>query len=261
MNQTPYHIALQLGLSESEADTFSALVRFPQGISVVQLARVRNMPRSSLYTHIDALVEKGLVKKGMRNDESLFFVESPKHIEALFTERIHTLARAQESVHDVFARTEGVPSYDPKLFFYKKHAAELVLRDVLHSGAKEMLWLWPIKDMLETLPVDFYEYFHKERIKKGIFLKTIWPERAALAPHEYPFAEIETNEKNLRETRILPADIGTLLGYGVYGNKVGFISTKREGFGFIIDSYDLSETIRAQFFHWWSIAMPLEKCI
>ena len=66
-----------------------------------------------------------------------------------------------------------------------------------------------------------------------------------------------TGEKFLREIRIAPKDIGFSMGYWIYGNKVAFISSKKEAFGFIIESKELAEMLSSQFEVMWKLSKPI----
>ena len=72
------------------------------------------------------------------------------------------------------------------------------------------------------------------------------------------FGSLDPKE-SLRTIRIAPNDIDTTLGYAVYGNKVAFISSKRENYGFVIDSKELADMHRSQFEHLWKESKPFSK--
>ena len=61
-----------------------------------------------------------------------------------------------------------------------------------------------------------------------------------------------------REIRIAPKEAQFSLGYWIYGNKVAFLSSRQENYGFIIQSGELVETLLAQFELLWKISKPLK---
>lgn len=48
------------------------------------------------------------------------------------------------------------------------------------------------------------------------------------------------------------------MGYWIYGNKVAFISSRKESFGFIIESAELVEMLRTQFEVLWKTSKPIK---
>jgi hypothetical protein len=48
------------------------------------------------------------------------------------------------------------------------------------------------------------------------------------------------------------------LGYWIYANKVAFISSARESYGFLIQSEELAQTLKVQFELLWRESAPLE---
>ena len=60
-----------------------------------------------------------------------------------------------------------------------------------------------------------------------------------------------------REVRVAPAEIQFSMGYWIYGNKVAFLSSRKESFGYIIESAELAEMMLSQFEVIWRLAQPL----
>ena len=93
--------------------------------------------------------------------------------------------------------------------------------------------------------------------KKNIILYVLCPENKKITEKEYKSVGIEDVQGELRETRILPGRIDVHLGYGVYGDKVAFISSKKENFSFILESKDLAKTLKNQFDYFWKLSKKL----
>ena len=91
---------------------------------------------------------------------------------------------------------------------------------------------WPIKDMFKSLGEGFFEEFNKERVRRGIYIDAIWPENQVIDMDDYPF--MGTGGKFMREIRVAPKDINFSMGYWIYENKVSFVSSQKDNFGFII---------------------------
>ncbi len=247
----------QIGLTEAEINTFSALLSEANGASVLQLSRKLNLPRTTIYGHLDALIEKGLVKKGLNEKGTVFFTEKFDSIVRLFEEKENNIKTAKKEVVNFLNSGNFASSYNPKfIVFDNPKAAELIFRDILITRPKETFWFWPIAEMLKTVPAEVFENFHKERVKRNIYHYVLWPENKKVNLKAHPYLFPEEREKSLRTIKILPEKIDYLMGYGIYGNKVAFISTKKENYGFIIDSQELNATIKNQFDYFWKISSP-----
>ncbi|MEK7068897.1 MAG: hypothetical protein AAB947_00780 [Patescibacteria group bacterium] len=111
--------------------------------------------------------------------------------------------------------------------------------------------------MLQAIPATPFEQFHRDRIACGMFLRTLWPHDQKVALKKYP--QLLGNTGTLREIRILPAHLPVSLAYMIYGNRVAFIGTKQDPFSFVVESPDISMTIKSQFDYWWSVSKPLRE--
>lgn len=54
-------------------------------------------------------------------------------------------------------------------------------------------------------------------------------------------------EKFKREIRTAPPEVNLTMRYWIYGNKIAFLSSRKESFGYIIDSSELAEMLLSQF--------------
>jgi hypothetical protein len=111
--------------------------------------------------------------------------------------------------------------------------------------------------MLDILSEDFFKNLNKERIRLKLKTRAIWPRKQIVNIKEHPY--LGAGEKFFREIRIAPQEINFSMGYWIYGNKVAFISSKREAFGFIIESRELAETLSSQFEVIWKLSKPIRS--
>ncbi|MEK7509586.1 MAG: helix-turn-helix domain-containing protein [Patescibacteria group bacterium] len=250
----------QLGCSIHEARTFLALCEAREGASVVQLARKMNIPRPSVYGYLSGLIAKGLVKKSRGNEGARFHAESPEYVGSLFAEKAHEMNTARPHIIHELSNLTDMHVHEPKFFFYDgADAADRVFRDVVRSGEKNIFWFVPIRDTLKVISFEVMQRFHRERIARNMKIQVLWPLNQKVRIRDYPQLLDEDPRKSLREVRILPAHMDMWLGYGIYGTRVAFNASQRENYGFIVDSVDLSRTLKKQFDYWWRISKPLES--
>ena len=120
----------------------------------------------------------------------------------------------------------------------------------------ETLSFWPIKAMLEILSPAFFRMLNKERIRQRLYTRAIWPRAQVVSVKRHPYLGV--GEFFRREIRIAPAGVDFSLGYWIYGDRVAFLSSARESFGFILESAELVEMLRTQFEVIWAQSTRLE---
>ncbi|MEN9558728.1 MAG: hypothetical protein RL141_1097 [Candidatus Parcubacteria bacterium] len=221
------------------------------------LAKKTGLSRPSLYGFMHKLQKMELVVESQKNGIKTFTASPKEKMEGLFDEKIKELGKAKLAIEKIYSEivTDGA-TISPKFqLFEGKEGMKTVLKDMLLYRDIETRAYWPIKAMLEILSEDFFRTLNKERIQNRLTTRAIWPQNQIVDIKKYPY--LGTGEKFLREIRIAPKDIGFSMGYWIYGNKVAFISSKKEAFGFIIESKELVEMLSSQFEVMWKRSTPM----
>lgn len=251
-------ILKKLDVEEGEIDTFLALLASAKGLSAAQLAKVRKIPRPTVYGHLESLVEKGLVKRGIHDRGAVFYAETKESIADLFDRKVKSLERARTHVFERFDAFVSSPQtmHEPKFIVHEgDKAAEEIFWDILRSG-QESVAMWPINIMSKSVSPDVFHVWTRERIKRGMPIRVIWPELPHKTFMETSPYHMKDTPNPLREVRILPKPIKQEAAYFVYGTKVAFLSAMRENFGFVIDSEELSTTLKNEFELLWTLSSP-----
>lgn len=250
-----------LDLSKDESHTFETLLSYPNGVTVVQLAKKLNKPRTTLYDHLAILTEKGLARKGKKGSGAVFYPEDIQTLQNIFEEEAHTIMRAGAMFKDYAASLPDTTTYSPRFTVVdNSNAADIIFRDALRSRVEESYWFWPAKTLFHSaVPDHVFTYWHDERIRRKMHIKVLWPYKQKLPLNGNSIIGSRDTKESLRQIRILPAPIDATLGYGIYGNKVGFLSSTRENYGFIVDSKELSQTLKSQFDFLWNISKEQKK--
>jgi HTH-type transcriptional regulator, sugar sensing transcriptional regulator len=253
-------ILQQINMTDFEARTFTALLAEHKGSSVLNLSKKLNLPRTTIYGHLDSLIQKGLAKKTLGEQGALFFAEDLATVLEIYNEKIEQINKAKDNLADIIKAQQFPASHQPKFIYYDKPTAgKTILRDILRSGVKESQWFWPIQEMIKALTPEVMEWFNKERVARGIWINVLWPPKRQVQIKENPFMLPADPKKSLRKVKILPGNIDQTLGYCIYGTKVAFISSVRENYGFIIDSQDLAQTLKSQFDYFWKISKEYQE--
>ncbi len=249
-----------LGLTEEEARTYLVLLETGP-ITVGKLAHKLGKPRPSLYGFLKRLQEKGMVAQSSKSGVRTYFAEAPEKIELLFQKHIADLNREQSAYQKLLPELrKKMPTafLSPKFQLYEgAEGLQFVLRDMLLYRNIETYAFWPIKQMVEILSPEFFHYHNKERIRRNIYTKALWPAQQTVRAKEHPY--LGSGEEFRREIRIAPKEIDFSMGYWIYNDKAAFISSRKESFGFIIESRELVEMLLSQFHLIWKLSKPLHS--
>lgn len=239
-----------LGCGDHERKTLDTLFGFPNGASVVEISKKTNTTRTTIYGHVESLFKKGLLKKLSRNKTTIYAPQPTGVLKEMFDEKIESLKKYSRIINNLLVN-ENLVSV-PKFSVHEgKKTPNPILLDMLRDS-EEIFSIWPIEIMLDVIDPEEFEYFHKQRIKRGIKLNVLWSEDAKIKLSDHPFLDPENN--SLREIRILPKGLNPGVGYSVYGTKVSMISNNNESFSFIVESQEFSKTLKNQFDYLWRLS-------
>lgn len=246
----------KLGLKEDEISTFIYLLENP-GKPVGIIAKKIGLSRPSLYFYLNNLEKIGLIIETQRSGVKVFFPSPIDKINILLDKKIKDLNETKDAIGEAFILAEqGKVSTTPKVLLFEgkeelRHLANelLLYRNITTKSS------WPIKKMLETLGADFFKEFNKERIKRGVFVQALWPEKKVVDMNKYPF--MGAGKYFLRDIRIAPKNVDFSTGYWIIENKVAFVSSNKENFGFLIESAEFADLMRSHFDFIWKSSKEL----
>ena len=248
-----------MGCTKAEVGTYIALRNHPDGISVLLLSRKLDIPRPTLYTHLETLLQLGLAKKGLIARGAAFYPASKEELLDLIDQHIQQLKNSKDIIALTDTKNLDYNTSKPTFTIYEgPKVYERIFSDILRSR-QETYWLWPIKKMLTTIPEKALADFHEERIKRKIWINVIWPHNGGVELEKHQSLGPKEESLALRRIKILPAPISLPAGYGIYGSKTTFINQGTEDYGFTINSVDLSKTFKSQFDHFWNISKKYSK--
>lgn len=247
----------EIGLSENSIRVYMRLLE-GESFSARQLAENLNIPRPSVYDNLKILINKGLAVEHDEENKKIFTAADVKNLPQLLKSKRETLEKFETEIKKILPLlNKQTKNIEPKIKFYSgAEGIRQVLRDMLWYENIETLTMWPISEMVEILGKDYLADLNRKRIRQNISIKGIWPENKAVNLKEYPFLGV--GKKHLRELRLAPKSMLWNMSYWLYEDKVAFISSRQESFGFVISSKDFSELIRTQFEVIWKISKPIK---
>lgn len=246
-----------IGLSENAHRVYLQLIE--NGTSSARtLAENLNIPRPSVYDHLKMLIQKGLVLERNEGNKKLFQVDDLKNLPRLIKNKIDSLKKEEADLENILpGLINHTRAIEPKIKFYSGvEGVRQVLNDMLWNKNLDTVALWPISEMVELLGKDYMADMNRKRIRQKLSTRGIWPEDKKVDLKNHPFLGV--GKGFFREIRIAPKGMTWNMSYWAYADKVAFISSRKETFGFVIHSRDFAEMIKAQFEVIWKSSKPIK---
>jgi sugar-specific transcriptional regulator TrmB len=247
----------EIGLSETSHRVYLQLLE--NGASSARtLAENLSIPRPSVYDNLEILIQKGLVTERYEENKKLFQVDDVKNLPRLLDNKINSLTKEKKDVESLMPELlKQSISIEPKIKFYSgAEGVKQVLNDMLWHKNIKTVAMWPISEMIELLGKDYMTEMNQRRIRQNISIRGLWPENKAVKLKDYPFLGI--GKGHLRDLRMAPKEVAWNMSYWLYEDKVAFISSRKETFGFVVHSRDFAELIKTQFEVIWKVSKPIK---
>ncbi len=246
-----YNMQLQqtlkkIGLEEKEAKVYLAALELGP-TSIQNLARKSTVKRSTVYEMIKNLKKMGLISETTKGKRKLMIASEPENIKKSIAEKGKLLTQILPQLKSI----SNIGFTKPKIMFFEgKEGIKEIYRDTLKAKSKMALWISPIQDIVETVGEDFLIAYIDERVKQGIWIKSLHVSNKKVPTYKY--LDPKTYEKTLRQVRFTSEDIDIPDTVAIYDNKVAVMSSKKEGFGFIIESEDYMQTMKTLYEVIWN---------
>jgi sugar-specific transcriptional regulator TrmB len=225
---------------------YIALLKLKQA-TILQIARLTNIKRTSLYYSLESLVEKGLAVIINKDGKSLYVAEDPVvSLKSLEQQRKNTIENVLPELKSIF----GQGAWQPEIKIYRQISGlKMMFEDSLKAKEKINRYYISSFGLEDLMGEEFVNNFVAKRIKSGV-------KSYSLRSFTYkPPREKEISHRDsLREVRFLPEE--TLINpyICIYDNKVVVVATKEERVGFIIESKEFADAQKAIFDLLWQKA-------
>jgi sugar-specific transcriptional regulator TrmB len=211
------------------------------------LAERLGVARPSVYDHLAPLISLGLVILLDRDGKTVFAIHDLADLERLIEEkkeRMVILKKRFEQERDMLM--SSVVATEPKIkFFEGKEGIIHIMRDMLWEAEGGLKTVWPYQEMLLLLGQTELEEFNRKRIRNKTALRSIWTSKPKQMQHIWKGGDFKV------ERRYAPKNFTPAMGYNIYGDKVSFMSSGKESYGFIVRSEDFVQLMSAQFEVLW----------
>jgi sugar-specific transcriptional regulator TrmB len=222
------------------------------------LAENIGLPRPTTYDALKSLIQKGLVIERKENNKKIFQLDDVKNLPRLINGKIDALDEAKKDFEKMLPQLmKKTTSIEPKIKFYSGvEGVRQVMNDMLWYHDIDTCAMWAVSEILDYLGKDFTVNLNRRRIRQKIYTRAIWPTDKKVDIKRHPY--LGTGPEFYREIRIAPPNISWDMSYWIYADKVAFISSRKETFGFVIHSRDFARLIKTQFELVWKISKKLK---
>lgn len=235
-----------LGLTTMQAQVYVAALEL--GESTMQaLARKSGVNRSTIYTFIDDLKERGFILETRKHKRNVYIAAHPETLIEMQKTRTEELERMLPELLAINNKSDK----KPRVTFYEGFdGIKEAYLDQLRTK-KEIVAYEDLEGLIGELPKHISEWFPPERAKRDILIKTI--------SRDGPMAREFTkrNRGLLRETKFV--DVPAFkTDINVYADKVSLIDLQASSpFAVIIENHNLAETMRTVWKQLWDKLGPV----
>lgn len=231
-----------LGLNEREAVVYIALLQVDTA-SVIELAEKTEINRSTTYTVLDSLAEKGLVSEIQIGKKTHYQAERPERLETFVENQKILLEEQSRKLKDIIPMLKGVSRQSgerPVVKYFEGREGIVSSTEEFFAGEEKndtSYFFYPNDLMDEVLTDAEKKHFHAIRTKKNIKAKILYTRKAGDLASDAMGDRIRLDEKKYPIT----CDIA------IYKDKVRMNTMGKSLSGIFIKSKDIADTLRSIF--------------
>lgn len=232
----------EMGLTDNEAKVYLAALELGQA-TVQELSKKSGVKRTTVYTTVDGLKEKGLLSQTEKGKKTTFIAENPENLVGLSEARYQQLKRVLPELRSIY----NISETKPKVRFYEGKEGYISVYDgILKDKPKEVLVIMSYEDFYRHLDPQYEEDWIKRRVQKKIKLR--WLDFRTKKTEKMK----QEGKKGLREIRFLPKEFSFTSGLFIYGSKVIITSGKQKEFmAVVVESSEFYQMFKQLFEMLW----------
>jgi sugar-specific transcriptional regulator TrmB len=245
---------LKLGLKEKEASIYLALLKSGP-ILANQLAKKTGQVRTTVYSQLDLLIEKGFVSYTIQSGKRFYRAADPQKLLEEFQAKKEEEENTLKEVVQSLKKTQGIEQSKTKVeVFEGKEGLKTAFLKFTREQNQELLHYGSSGISYKIIPL-FMEKWNKERIKKKIFMKIIYNHTKITDDR------IKNGPKLLNaEYRFSPIKDFSMTGTMIYKNTVTFSIWDPENcMAIVIENPSIAKSYRENFEILWKNSIKPEK--
>ncbi len=239
----------ELGIPDASAQVYLDLLEFGES-TPRKISQRLSVSRTTIYDQVRPLLMRGLVVEVDRSGKKSFVIHDVQDLKRHLISRKEKLKQLETLFEkdEILLRDIGKRN-DAKIRFVEGvEGIKTIFHDMLWSEELELRTLWPYNEMLKVVGSEFLEEFNRKRIRQKISIKSIWVDGKVGKDHVWRGGDWKV------ERRIISRSHKTKMSYTIYGDKVAFVGSSKDAYGFIVHSTDFAELMKMHFSLLWSIS-------
>lgn len=230
------------GLNQRQTEVYLAVLELGRA-TVIDVARKTAIKRTTVYDVIMQLVPLGFVSESRRGKRRLFIAENPGLLLAKTEQKLNELKELVPALADLYAG--AIPR--PEIKFYDGiNGVRNIMEELLLMKGEEQFYWSSIEDLVDLFGPVYMNSWVRRRVKRKIWSKVLLVKRRRnIEPY------FQESDAYLRKIHWLPSAFNFNGIICLFDNKIAFISSAKERFGFIVESNDLSQMMRLIFENMW----------
>jgi sugar-specific transcriptional regulator TrmB len=247
--QNPKSSLGAFGLTEKEAAVYAASLELGAA-TADQLANQSGIKRSTTYLQIEQLQEKGLMSTFEQGKKTLFTPESPENLERLLEKQKKDIELKQDILKKELPQLSQLfdsAGERPVVRFYQGREGIVSLREeTLKARDKKLLVISSNDDLKKVLTEEEMDSFSEKRTNLGISMRLLYTRTSG------KFTEASREKTNRAYIDSKKLELGTDMV--IYDDNVAMMTLKGSLVGVLIQSKELSKSMRSIYEILWSQA-------
>jgi len=237
----------KIGLVDKKAKVYLAVLELGQA-NIVQITKKTLVKRTTIYDIVTELVNQGYLSEIRKGNKNIVVAEDPEILIKKFERRLEEVRDIAPLLSAIFSSVTS----KPQIKFYEGiEGIRHLMEESLGMKTKEVFYWGPADNIIKILGNVYVEKWLKRRIKYGIQTHGLLTQDALRGSKPY----LLSNRNDLREVRWLKTNIVFDGILWLYDNKVMYISSAKDSFGFIIESDNFTGFMKVIFKSMWETAL------
>lgn len=237
------------GLDENEIKVYLTMLNTGHS-SILKVSKYSEIKRSTVYTIVEKLIEKGLVRISVVEKKKRYLLEDPEKIIKIMEERKSRL----EDIVPELKEKYGENNEKPIISFYEGKDGVRQIYKKIFKCKTEMLWYGVAGDMTIEFP-EYDDMILKSVRKNPDFVGLRSIVNNTKMGKEYAMARNKLKDVNIK-IKLLPSHLYFFNSVNVvFDNKLLIISITKDYFATLIESKTVSDAYRQMFEVAWQSAV------
>jgi HTH-type transcriptional regulator, sugar sensing transcriptional regulator len=235
-----------IGLYGKTAEVYLAALQLGKA-TVLEISKKAGVKRPTTYDILEELIQRHLITQTMKGKRRLFIAEDPNKLQETLNDQAQRINEMMPELLSFY----NISEKKPKIVYYDTvEGLRKIYNDYLTVKNSKLYYFGQSQEEVALLGQEFMDDWINRRIKSNVFVYGIRIKSKEIFKKGW-----ESGKRYLREIRFFPANVtGDFVNIVIYGNKVSIVSSKKEQYGIIIESKELSTALLHIFNVVWNVS-------